>query len=719
MSTLSDITTHSRAGNATMVDTDGVLKWAPHNLMQRSEDFGDAYWIKEAGGTGSAAVATSNAVVAPDGTTTASRVIIDVGAGTTSSDFSGFYTITVADGASLLNRTCKVWAKVATGTATVNFNIIGSPTASIDAALTTEWQLITTSGTATVAVSGLRMRARGDLTNGSMEVHLWGAHLYRSDLGGMVDNPDQPVGFETYVPTTSAAVYLPRTGNHIWDGSQWVKGYRHEEARTNLVTYSQDFTDASWIKTNGDAFTYTFATAPDGALTATRFNPIFEPDPGGAAKTFRVFAFVNSTIGDVVSFSVYVKPIVATSNLEGPTDVYLSLYADQSQGISYLNLNTLEITADADHTALVTDEGNGWYRFSISYTCASSDTENYHFIGFSNRPSFQATYDPYPDGNEDVYFWGAQVEIGSTPSSYIPTAGLAVERAADVMTIPIENIPYPEPVVIGPESITDGSFDNGLDDWLNVAFDAATLELGGARIERDGGVVNSAIAQVSVLQVGKVYRLNYDILDGNGSATSAVLLDGTNGITIGSVIGSYSLVFVADSTTFQARCFDGNFAVLDNISVREINPLAVSIAVEGYMTYADRGLDQESLLVSWLADADNRIQTRLDTNAGGTGRILFLQEALTITELIASPADTYAPGVNVPFSIASRHGSTFLNGAVDGTALTADTTPVVLPDLSVADMSLFSTGNYHITKFRMWGDTNGDIGDVGIAEASE
>ena len=37
-STLSGSVTHARAGNATMVDSDGLLKYAPHNLLIRSEE---------------------------------------------------------------------------------------------------------------------------------------------------------------------------------------------------------------------------------------------------------------------------------------------------------------------------------------------------------------------------------------------------------------------------------------------------------------------------------------------------------------------------------------------------------------------------------------------------------------------------------------------------------------------------------------------------------
>jgi hypothetical protein len=70
-------------------------------------------------------------------------------------------------------------------------------------------------------------------------------------------------------------------------------------------------------------------------------------------------------------------------------------------------------------------------------------------------------------------------------------------------------------------------------------------------------------------------------------------------------------------------------------------------------------------------------------------------------------------------SIASRHGSTFINGAVDGTALTADTTPVAFPDLSTTDLIIAPSGGPQvIQEFIMWGGTTGDIGDAGIAETS-
>ena len=60
---------------------------------------------------------------------------------------------------------------------------------------------------------------------------------YRSDLGGMADNPDTGT---TYVATTSAARYLPRRDAYAYVGGAWVnKGIRHESAAaTNLLLNS-------------------------------------------------------------------------------------------------------------------------------------------------------------------------------------------------------------------------------------------------------------------------------------------------------------------------------------------------------------------------------------------------------------------------------------------------------------------------------------------------
>jgi hypothetical protein len=129
---------------------------------------------------------------------------------------------------------------------------------------------------------------------------------------------------------------------------------------------------------------------------------------------------------------------------------------------------------------------------------------------------------------------------------------------------------------------------------------------------------------------------------------------------------------------------------------------ALSFQMEGLMT------GESSTFANWTLDANNGIQI-----TSGASDFTFTQEAAGVVDSVTG--GSYTSGVNTPFNIASRHGSTFVNGAVDGTALTADTTPTALPDLSATTFDLAPTFNGFVKLFRVWAD---DIGDTGIAEAS-
>ena len=156
-------------------------------------------------------------------------------------------------------------------------------------------------------------------------------------------------------------------------------------------------------------------------------------------------------------------------------------------------------------------------------------------------------------------------------------------------------------------------------------------------------------------------------------------------------------------------------ASIDNISVREIDPLSVCIQMEGDMTYADDGAGSTVKFLRWEQDSNNLVDAYLRTDGTATGGFIFRQKDGGVSDVAESSTTLYSPGINQAFNIASRHGSTFINGAVDGTALTADTTPVALPDLENADLDLAYDYMGTIKQFRIWAV---DIGDTGIAEAS-
>ena len=90
--TFSNALTHSRLGNATMHDSDGLLKWAPHNLLTYSEDL--TQW------NANAVTVTANVIEAPDGTFTADKLVTTAAGGSHRVEKSlaltgDFYTLSV------------------------------------------------------------------------------------------------------------------------------------------------------------------------------------------------------------------------------------------------------------------------------------------------------------------------------------------------------------------------------------------------------------------------------------------------------------------------------------------------------------------------------------------------------------------------------------------------------------------------------------------------
>ena len=144
------------------------------------------------------------------------------------------------------------------------------------------------------------------------------------------------------------------------------------------------------------------------------------------------------------------------------------------------------------------------------------------------------------------------------------------------------------------------------------------------------------------------------------------------------------------------------------------NNTAVSIQMEGRITFADEDEFTAHQFVRWRADANNFVALQLGTNTGDGGRYLVQQREGGTNDSVASGI-VFTTGVNVSFNISSRHGSTFVNGAVSGTALTADTTPTALPDLSGTNLEIAFDFMGTVRQFVQY---DADIGDTGLEEAT-
>lgn len=687
--------THAATTNATMVDSDGLLKWRPHNLLTYSEQFDNAAWLKFGlGAFGSGSVV--DAIAAPSGAVTADLLTENSSTGvhlavTTAVNFydtaKTFSVYAKANGrryigvAAIASDTGQVGVfDLQTGTYVgavdapnggTGVNILSTSirdegngwyrcSVSFDVATATRFPaLYLMNGTATANAS-----YAGDGTSG---IYIWGAQLNRSDLGGMVNNPDRG---DSYVPTTTAARYLPRRGHHVYNGSEWVnEGLLHEsDARTNLFNYSEDLSNAIWV---ARSFTKVGTAAGPFGITAYEFLE------DSSSVNPAIYYDATVTDGTPRAFGVWLKassPVTMALSTQGGT---------KSTDIS--------VTTD-------------WAFYWISDSLSSSSGA--HIGGFSTLSV-----------GSGIRIWVAmpQIEEGSTPSSYIPTAGATATRAAETLTVPAANMPWPTPVVIGEELVTNGTFDTNISGWTNnsdwwefsasKAYHPSTSSYYG--LEQDVGMVS-----------GKTYLISFDL----SGATGTLRLSQRNTIG-GSSTKNYD--FSGDTTHTQfisgsdgpvisfgrSVSFEGS---IDNISVKEINPLSVSIQMDGLMTYADNGVGAEVLPFNWQ-NGQNYIALRINTVSTLTGRPQFLQKDGATEDIVQGAPDAYSPDINVPFNIASRHGSTFVNGATDGTALTANTTPTALADLSATNFSLGTTYNGTIGKLRVWSD---DIDDTGIAEAS-
>ena len=211
-----------------------------------------------------------------------------------------------------------------------------------------------------------------------------------------------------------------------YDADGNVLGLLVEESRTNLVTYSEDFTDASWTKTN-TATLAVDAVGPDGQTSAVTLVD------SGATGTDAVFVRLNKVI---TSSTNYTLSVFAKADGESYLGLGESGY-DNGLATSFFDLSSGEVSVeDAAHTATIQNAGNGWYRCSIT-TSSVTDLDGNFRVYVSNEGILVDL-----DGTSSILIYGAQLEVGAFPTSYIPTNGATATRSADVASIPVADFGY-------------------------------------------------------------------------------------------------------------------------------------------------------------------------------------------------------------------------------------------------------------------------------------
>ena len=281
-----------------------------------------------------------------------------------------------------------------------------------------------------------------------------------------------------------------------------VLGLLVEESRTNLLTYSSDFANEGWIKT-GSAFTITpnATLGLDGAVSGTLIVPSTATSP-----FVELSRLIDATGGTAYAATYIVKDGgLRYAQLIGPANVF---------GTGYVNfdLQAGTITAQSSGTsqslsASIVRLGGGWVAICVKVAALQSTGFRASLNFIKTATTARGVNEGAFDGTSGIYIWGAQLEAGSFPTSYIPTTTAQVTRAADIASVN-ELSPWynPEQGTLFVEWATEHS---ASDKWI------FSLSDGTANNDMYSGQFTGRVSRTAIINGGVVQAV------GNGTATMA------------------------------------------------------------------------------------------------------------------------------------------------------------------------------------------------------
>ena len=278
-----------------------------------------------------------------------------------------------------------------------------------------------------------------------------------------------------------------------------------EPSRTNILPYSEDFSNSNWINQSTDT---TLSLVSSGSPDGGAFYRCTSGSNGGGRI---VDIFSGSLTGGV--FSIYAK---------GSGSLRIDLFINGGGNIN----NTITLTSE-------------WKKYEV-YNPQTNSSGDVSIRFFANSVA-------------DIF--GAQVESGSYATSYIPTSGSAVTRLADVcnnggndqVINSTEGVLYAEIAALADDgtfrmiSVSDGTNDNRV--RINYT---ATNEQIQSRVYVGGAIVSS------------INKSNFtDITD----LTKIALSYKQNEIKFyinGELIGTDTSATMPPADTFNVLNFDGS-----------------------------------------------------------------------------------------------------------------------------------------------------------------
>jgi hypothetical protein len=389
--------TFSRAGSATKTASNGLIEDVPYNLFNYSEEFSNAYWFKTSG------TLTPNVATAPDGTLTADLFTKTANINQTSNInrtsttfYLGIITISLYVKKNVgdlvgIRLVSGIQFEYTFSTGAYS-NIAGTLLAYGAEDVGNGWIRLYLTANATTAVGPFLLNMFSAALNDS--VYVWGAQMVK--------------GYSRPYVRTSDRTNIPRVDYTL--GS--CPTIEIEPSRTNLFTFSEEFNNSYWTKSNG-TMSINNSIAPDGTLSADLLTKTVAV--GTASTVSR--GNVAPSIG-VYTLSVYLKPVVCDF-------VLLRLDAGGNTCNSAFNFTTKTFTNSGVNFMYSSYEelSNGWYKIKVTGNVVGI-TSIFDVVNLFNNPI-----------NTSLLIWGAQLESGAFATSYIPTYGTTVTRANEGLAL--------------------------------------------------------------------------------------------------------------------------------------------------------------------------------------------------------------------------------------------------------------------------------------------
>ena len=210
------------------------------------------------------------------------------------------------------------------------------------------------------------------------------------------------------IENVSVKEVISATNTPRIDYSTGVEAFLLEPQSTNLITYSEDF--SQWTIDGQSSIISNSIISPDGTLNATKLI-------AGSTNGRQAIKINNSSIGDL-AFSIFAK--------KGEYSVIQ--LTDARSGTAYINfdLDNGNVGSSEVFTGEIKSLGNDWYRCIATYNSAADIFSFRVSIAENSTSGRLETFSG--NGSDGVYIYGAQIEQSTYATSHIPTDGASATR---------------------------------------------------------------------------------------------------------------------------------------------------------------------------------------------------------------------------------------------------------------------------------------------------